>query len=132
MVARFILRKRMPRPVHFEIPADDPARAIAFYAAVFGWKFSKWEGPMPYWLITTGEAGEPGINGGLMPRRHPDQPCVNTIGVADLDASTALVERSGGQVVVPKMAVPGIGWLAYCKDTEGHIFGMIQPDMAAG
>jgi hypothetical protein len=121
----------MPRPIHFEIPADDPARAIAFYEAVFGWRFSKWEGPMSYWLITTGAEGEPGINGGLMPRQHPDQPCVNTIGVADVDASVAVVERSGGQVAVPKMAIPGVGWLAYCKDTEGHIFGIMQPDPAA-
>ena len=121
----------MSRPIHFEIPADDPARAIAFYEAVFGWKFNKWEGPMPYWLITTGADGEPGINGGLMPREHPNQPCVNTIGVSDLDATVATVVRNGGQVAVPKMAIPGIGWLAYCKDTEGHIFGMMQNDPAA-
>jgi predicted enzyme related to lactoylglutathione lyase len=121
----------MSRPIHFEIPADDPARAIAFYETVFGWKFKKWEGPMPYWLITTGADGEPGIDGGLLPRQHPNQPCVNTIGVADLDASVATVERSGGQVAVPKMPIPGVGWLAYCKDTEGHIFGMMQNDPAA-
>ena len=121
----------MRRPIHFEIPADDPARAIAFYETVFGWTFSKWEGPTPYWLITTGADGEPGINGGLMPRRHPDQPCVNTIGVADLDASMALVQQSGGQVVVEKMPIPRVGWLAYCKDTEGHIFGIMQSDPSA-
>lgn len=56
---------------------------------------------------------------------------MNTIGVADVDETVAVVERSGGQVVVPKMAVPTIGWLAYCKDTEGHIFGILQPDSAA-
>lgn len=121
----------MPRPIHFEIPAEDPSRAIQFYEAVFGWKFDKWEGPVPYWLITTGPEGQPGINGGLMPRRDPAQPCVNTMDVADVDASAAMVERSGGQVVVPKMAVPGVGWLVYCKDTEGHIFGMMQNDPAA-
>ncbi len=121
----------MPRPIHFEIPADDPDRAIRFYETVFGWKFEKWEGPMPYWLITTGPGDQPGINGGLMPRRDPAQPCVNTMDVADVDASAAAVERSGGQVVVPKMPVPGIGWLVYCKDTEGHIFGMMQNDQNA-
>lgn len=121
----------MPRPIHFEIPAEDPSRAIQFYETVFGWKFDKWEGPVPYWLITTGPEGQPGINGGLMPRRDPAQPCVNTMDVADVDVSAAMVERSGGQVVVPKMAVPGVGWLVYCKDTEGHIFGMMQNDPAA-
>ena len=46
----------MPRPVHFEIPAENPERAMQFYSTVFGWKFSKWEGPMDYWMITTGDA----------------------------------------------------------------------------
>ena len=42
----------MPRPAHFEIPAENPERAIAFYKDVFGWNFQKWDGPMPYWMIT--------------------------------------------------------------------------------
>jgi predicted enzyme related to lactoylglutathione lyase len=121
----------MPRPIHFEIPADNPDRAIAFYEAVFGWTFQKWAGPMPYWLITTGKDGEPGINGGLLPRQHPNQPCVNTVGVANLDESMATVAAHGGVTAVPKMAIPGVGWLSYCKDTEGHIFGMMQADAAA-
>ena len=121
----------MPRPIHFEIPAEDPQRAIQFYETIFGWSFHKWDGPAEYWIINTGPDSEPGIHGGLMTRRHPDQPCVNTVGVTDLDASLQLVEKSGGQCVVPKMPVPGVGWLAYCKDTEGYIFGMLQSDRAA-
>ena len=38
----------MARVVHFELPADDPERAIAFYEQAFGWKFEKWEGPLEY------------------------------------------------------------------------------------
>jgi uncharacterized protein len=59
----------MPRVVHFEIHAVDPERAISFYKKMFSWTFQKWEGPMPYWLITTGNDNEPGINGGLLPRQ---------------------------------------------------------------
>lgn len=120
----------MPRPVHFEIPADDPERVAAFYRSVFGWKIEKWEGPVEYWMVTTGEEN-PGINGGILRRRDPAQPCVNTIGVGNLDETLKQVESSGGQCVLPKMPVPGVGWLAYCKDTEGHIFGVMQPDAAA-
>src|SRR5206468_9528940 len=83
----------MARVVHFEIQAEKPERAIAFYTKLFGWKFPKWEGPMPYWLITTGE-NEPGINGGLLARNGPtpkDGQSVNayvcTVGVANLDES---------------------------------------------
>jgi predicted enzyme related to lactoylglutathione lyase len=121
----------MPRPVHFEIPAENPQRAIDFYTKVFGWKFSKWDGPMDYWIISTGQAPEPGIDGGLMPRRDPNQPCVNTIGVTNLDETVATVLANGGVIALPKMPVPGVGWLAYCKDTEGHIFGMMQNDPSA-
>ena len=120
----------MHRPIHFEIPAENPERAINFYSTVFGWKFDKWAGPTDYWLITTGSSG-PGINGGLLPRRDPSQPCVNTIEVANVEEKVKTVESHGGTCVLPKMPVPGVGWLAYCKDTEGHIFGMMQHDPQA-
>jgi uncharacterized protein len=52
----------MNRPIHFEIPAEKPERAMRFYEKVFGWKFERWGGPMEYWTINTGTS-EPGING---------------------------------------------------------------------
>jgi len=123
----------MPRVVHFEIHAADPARAINFYEKVFGWAFQKWEGPMPYWLVTTGPNDQPGINGGLVPRQGEIDgqaviAYVCTVGVEDIDALTTTATENGGTVVVPKMPIPGMGWLVYCKDTEGNIFGMMQPD----
>ena len=121
----------MPRPTHFEIPAENPERAMQFYSSVLGWKFNKWPGPVDYWLISTGDPGEPGIDGGLMQRRDPNQPCVNTVRVTNVDESLAAVAQAGGVCVVPKMAIPGVGWLAYCKDTEGHIFGIMHMDPAA-
>ena len=121
----------MPRPIHFEIPAENPQRAIDFYSKLFGWKFQKWEGPVEYWLIETGDPAEPGIDGGLMPRQHPNQPCANTVGVADVDATLAAAVAGGGAVALPKMPVPGVGWLAYIKDTEGHILGIMQMDANA-
>jgi predicted enzyme related to lactoylglutathione lyase len=38
---------------------------------------------------------------------------------------------NGAQIALPKMAIPGVGWLVYCKDTEGNIFGMMQNDPSA-
>ena len=122
----------MPRPTHFEIPADNPEKLIGFYQSVFGWTAQRWDGgPMPYWLVTTGPDSEPGINGGIMPKQHPGQPCVNTVTVPNLDATVAKVTASGGNLALPKMAVPGVGWLAYATDPEGHIFGMMQMDANA-
>lgn len=118
----------MSRVVHFELAADDPERASQFYSAVLGWKIDKWDGPQDYWLATTGEAGLPGIDGAIM-RRAPQMPSVvNTVDVASVDDAVAKVTANGGQVVEPKMAIPGVGYLAYCLDTEGNAFGLMQSD----
>lgn len=117
------------RIVHFEIPADDPARAMAFYGKAFGWTFDKWEGPMDYWMIKTGEG--PGIDGGLMKREAPGQPPTNVVAVPSVDDSTKAIVAAGGAVMAPKMAVPGIGWTAYFTDPEGNAFGIMQFDASA-
>jgi predicted enzyme related to lactoylglutathione lyase len=119
------------RPIHFELGVVDAVRAVAFYESVFGWKAMKWEGPMEYWLVTTGSDNQPGINGGIMIHQDQAPRTVNTLGVDDVDAFAAKVVAAGGQVCVEKMAIPGIGWQAYCMDTEGNLFGIHQPDAAA-
>ena len=128
----------MSRVIHFEIHAEKPDRAISFYSGLFGWQFNKWEGPTPYWLITSGPEGQPGINGGLVPRRGPSptqgQPVssyVCTVGVDNLDAVLSKLPTMGGKIALPKMPIPGVGWLAYAIDPEGNTFGMMQPDAGA-
>ena len=51
----------MPRVMHFEINAPDPDGLMDFYKDAFGWEIAKWEAPEDYWLLTTGEDGQPGI-----------------------------------------------------------------------
>lgn len=123
----------MARVVHFEIHADDPARAARFYERVFGWRIQH-NAAMDYWLIQTGESG-PGINGGMLRRRgeRPQQgQAVNafmcTIGVDDLDASMAAGLDAGATVALPRMAIPNVGYVGYLVDTEGNIFGLHQAD----
>lgn len=118
----------MSRVVHFEIPSDNPEKTVGFYEEVFGWKFNKWDGPMDYWLIETGEEGAPGINGGLMKRQQEAQSVVNTIDVPSVDAFIQKVTDAGGTIAVPKMAVPSVGYLAYFLDTEGNMFGIMEQD----
>lgn len=120
----------MPRVVHFEISADEPERAVRFYTDVFGWKTEKWGGPKDYWLITTGADEQPGINGGVFKREGPVN-FVNTIDVPSVDDFAAKITEHGGKVVVPKMAIPGVGYLIYCQDTESNVFGIMQGDPSA-
>lgn len=120
----------MPRPVHFELPADNVERAVTFYRSVFDWRVDRWEGPTEYFLVTTGTDGR-GIDGGIVKRQQPGMGTVNTIDVENLDAFVERVTRSGGAVAVPRMAIPGVGWLCYCVDTEQNMFGLMQSDPAA-
>jgi uncharacterized protein len=135
----------MNRVVHFEVHAANPERTAAFYRAVFGWQVNEWVVPgvtMPeenrYWLLTTGASGEPGIDGGMVVRRgapptmgQPVNAFVCTIGVASVDETFAAALAAGGSAAVPKMPIRGVGWLAYCHDPEGNLFGIMQNDPTA-
>jgi hypothetical protein len=120
----------MPRVVHFEVMAQDPVRAAKFYSQVFGWNINKWDGPMDYWLVGTGSQEEIGIDGGIAQAQGPPH-SVNTIDVNSVDAFVEKVLAGGGKVVMPKMAIPGMGYLVYCQDTEGVVFGMMESDPSA-
>ena len=118
----------MSRVIHFEMPAAEPERAAAFYGKVFGWKFDKWPGPMEYWMVVTGKEGEPGINGGMMKKPGGITSTTNTIGVDSVDDAIAAVLKAGGKNIMPKTPIPTVGYFAYCEDTEGNVFGVMQAD----
>lgn len=130
----------MGRPVHFEIQADDIERAKAFYAASFGWTFedySQFTGS-PYFGVVTGPDDTPGINGGLLQRPAPapelgqgTNAWVVTMAVDDYDPTHDLIMANGGQVALPKFALPGMAWQGYYIDTEGNTIGIHQPDPEA-
>jgi len=121
----------MSRVINFEIPAAEPERAAAFYKQVFGWSIEKWPGPMEYWMVTTGADGAPGINGGLLKKQAPTTATTNTIGVDSVEKAVAAVKSAGGKLVMPKTAIPTIGYFAYLEDTEGNLFGVLQSDANA-
>ncbi|MEY2439102.1 MAG: uncharacterized protein QOI34_487 [Verrucomicrobiota bacterium] len=122
----------MPRVTHFEIYTDDPEAVQPFYQDLFGWTFTKFNGPVEYWLVTTGAEKEPGINGGITrPREGQSSGTLNTVAVQSLDQTMKKIESLGGSICVPKMAIPHVGWLAYVQDPAGNAFGIIEPDTSA-
>ena len=123
----------MNRVVHFEILADDIERAAKFYADVFGWKTDRW-GDEKYILLTTGPEGTPGINGAVMPRikwfvgKDGFYSYVCTVEVnGKITKFIEKVKKAGGDQVSPIQTIPNIGTHAYFRDTEGNIFGIMQP-----
>ena len=120
----------MDKIVHFEIPADDVARAKKFYGSIFGWDLQDMQG-MDYTSIRTVAVDEqqmptePGvINGGMMKRTpHTPSPVI-TINVDSIDSALGQVEAGGGTVVQPRQEIPGMGAFAYFKDSEDNTMGL--------
>jgi predicted enzyme related to lactoylglutathione lyase len=116
----------MDSVVHFEIPFDDGERASAFYAGAFGWQLSS-PPQMQYVLATTkADDDTAGINGGMLQRQGPITAPLVTIGVDDLDAALATVEKLGGQVAIGRQSIGDMGFSAYVRDTEGNLIGLWQ------
>jgi uncharacterized protein len=118
------------RPSHFEIPVDDADRAEAFYAAVFGWTFQRYPGAPQYYGMTTTGDKDPGINGALF-QRGEDAETTLTMDVDSIEDTISKIEGEGGQVVLGKTPIPGMGWFATCRDTEGNKFGLFTNDPSA-
>lgn len=123
--------------IQFEIHASDPNKLIGFYQAMFGWQFKQWPG-VDYWAIDLQAAQHPSINGGMIRRMGaapvtggPVSGFVCTVQVPSVDAALAQAVSLGGLVALPKMAIPGVGWLGYVKDPDGNILGVSTLDASA-
>jgi uncharacterized protein len=113
----------MAKIVHFEIPADDTTRAREFWAELFGVQWQSYDGPMEY--HTFGNDDQTG--GGLMPRQQGQDGLTVYFNTDDIDASREKVQQLGGNVE-EKQPVPGMGWFAHARDTEGNQFSFWQSD----
>jgi len=121
--------------VHFEIPADDVARAKEFYGSIFEWELQDYP-EMQYTIAMTVPVDDqqmptqPGaINGGMMKRSNttPSSP-VLTIEVQSIDEALKKIEAGGGETVTPRTPIPGMGAFAYFRDTEGNTLGLFETE----
>lgn len=124
------------KPTYFDLTVADVAQARAFFEAVLGWRFEKFDMPYEYYRIQAGPDAEPGIDGGIgavkdAPLSEGRPLTLITIPVSKLDEVLARVVASGGRIVEPRMAIPGIGWYASCAEPGGLKFGLIEADAAA-
>ncbi len=117
----------MNRIVHFEFNSPDADKSQAYFEKLFDWKFNKWDGPMDYRLCQTGE-NAPGIDGAIMASQDGQPRTVNVVGVDDIHTATDKAAELGGQVVVDKMAIEGVGWVTYVVDPAGILFGIWKED----
>ena len=107
--------------VHIEIPASDPKAAGKFYADLFGWKIEAFA-ELDYVTFDGGEGP-----GGGFPKVGDDfKPGDVTayIGVDDIDATLANIEKMGGKTITPKSEIPQTGWYAIFSDPTGNKLGL--------
>ena len=116
---------------YFEIQSSDPTREIKFYQTVLGWKFIKEEYvPIEYYRIETNS-----INGGLLKRPTTTPPTAMgtnaftcSIQVESFDTTANLILKNGGQIALPKFAIPGRCWQGYFSDGDNNTFGIFEVD----
>jgi len=114
--------------VHYELQAEDADRAQAFWSGLFGWSFQGSGTPdMDYRMTQINERSGAAIFASEQRQGHPNVYHETD----DIDASIAKVRQLGGHAE-NKAPVPGHGWFAACKDTEGNAFHLWQGDPSAG
>ncbi|KKL04523.1 hypothetical protein LCGC14_2615220 [marine sediment metagenome] len=79
-------------------------------------------------LITEDEQG---IDGGLQKRENTSDEIFNYIGVPSVDEFCKKIEKNGGEILIQKSPIPGIGYYAFFKDTEGNRLGIFEADESA-
>lgn len=113
---------------HFAIHADDCERAKRFYETAFQWRFQAW-GPPGFWLIHTSQNAP--VGGSLQQRQQPVTgrgmigfEC--TIGVENVQATAAAVEKAGGKITMKPFVIERVGTLIQFEDTEGNAVCAMQ------
>ena len=86
---------------------------------------------MKYWLIKTSTKTQL-PSGGMYKKSANDTGPRTYVTVKNIDASTKKLQKNGGKVLVPKQAVPGMGWSVVAVDIEGNPLGLFQIDRNAG
>lgn len=113
--------------VHFEIPANDPAKLSKFYSDVFGWKFERTQmSDIEYWMISTGPRNK-SVGGGMYKRTGEWDAPRNYINVDKIDKQIEAFKNAGGRELVPKAEIPKMGWSFIGADPEGNLIALFEP-----
>lgn len=120
---------------HFAIHIDNIDRAKQFYQGVFEWGFASY-GPPDFLQIKTDQSENGELIGALQSRKYSPikEKIVGlecTIGVESVDEIITRVEENGGEILMPKTAIPYVGWITKFLDTEGNLICAMQADTTA-
>jgi predicted enzyme related to lactoylglutathione lyase len=110
------------RPALIEFPADDPARARAFWSGLLGAELAARGPEQGEGWQASGSNGAVGVGVHARGRGPGDSFSLPYFAVDDLQAAAARVTELGGEIVHP-----GARWII-CRDSEGSPFGLAGKD----
>ncbi len=118
--------------VHVEIPATDRATLSEFYKSVFDWTWNH-DTNFDYLQFNPGSGADGAFVGNQSAAGDefgwagagPNSPIVY-FGTDDVNGDIAKIEAAGGQVLMPPMEIPGVGWMALFRDPSGNHMGLFQ------
>ncbi len=113
------------RVVWRELMTQDPEKAKAFYAELFGWQYQAVEmGMGPYNMVKAGDK----MVGGLMKSPTPEAPSawISVVSVEDVDAVAKATTENGGKVLAPPMDIPNVGRFSVLQDPAGVHFALFR------
>ena len=120
---------------HFAIHIDDIERAKSFYEEVFEWGFASY-GPPDFLQIKADKTENGELIGALQSRTYSplSEKIIGlecTISVESVDEIIQRVINNGGQILMPKTAIPYVGWITKFLDTEGNLICAMESDNSA-
>lgn len=116
---------------HVEIPAENINRVKDFYSNLFDWEWNYIEEMDYHIYVTKDKDGNVPAGGGIVKKENANQSILNYVNVDDIASTAAKIEELGGNVIVPKTAVPGMGWMLHFQDTEGNLMALWENDKEA-
>jgi predicted enzyme related to lactoylglutathione lyase len=112
---------------HIELFSRDVSRSVEFYSQVFGWTCNEYDlGGERYmgWMCPDG-----GVPGGFRKVNTTQQPAtVNYVKTYDIDAVLQKIRERGARVLLEKVRIPGVGYMARFSDPFGNILGLFEPE----
>lgn len=120
---------------HFAIHIDNIERAKIFYGQVFDWGFTSY-GPPDFLQIKVDKTENGELIGALQARAYSPvkEKIIGlecTVTVESVDEIIEKVKNNGGQILMPKTAIPYVGWITKFLDTEGNLIWAMQSDNSA-
>jgi len=106
---------------HLDIPCEDTERAKLFFEKTFGWTIITTHLP-GYYLFQTNDKEFP-LAGGVYKETEKSNRFGHPhlyLDCPDIEEELKSIKSHGGEVVKEKYPIPGVGFSASFKDTEGN------------